>query len=97
MSGHSKWSKIKGAKGAADQKRGKIFQRLSKEIYMAAKNSGPDPSSNPSLRLMIDKAKAANMPNDNITRAIKKATSAGEGENYEEVTYEGYGPNGVAV
>lgn len=97
MSGHSKWSKIKGAKGAADQKRGKIFQKLSKEIYMAAKNGGPDSSSNPSLRLIIEKAKAANMPNDNINRALKKATQAGEGENYEEVTYEGYGPNGVAV
>jgi YebC/PmpR family DNA-binding regulatory protein len=97
MSGHSKWSKIKGAKGAADQKRGKLFQKISKEIYMAAKNGGPDPSSNPSLRLIIDKAKAANMPNDNVNRAIKKATSAGEGENYEEITYEGYGPNGVAV
>jgi len=97
MSGHSKWSKIKGAKGAADQKRGKVFQKLSKEIYMAAKNGGPDSSSNPSLRMIIEKAKAANMPNDNINRALKKATQAGEGENYEEVTYEGYGPNGVAV
>lgn len=97
MAGHSKWSKIKNSKGAADQKRGKIFQKLSKEIYVAAKNGGPDPSANPALRLVIDKAKAANMPNDNINRAVKKATSAGEGENYEEVSYEGYGPNGVAV
>lgn len=97
MSGHSKWSKIKNSKGAADQQRGKTFQKLSKEIYVAAKNGGPDPSANPALRLMMDKAKAANMPNDNINRAIKKATSAGEGENYEEVNYEGYGPNGVAV
>ncbi|MDE1547832.1 YebC/PmpR family DNA-binding transcriptional regulator [Jeotgalibaca caeni] len=97
MAGHSKWSKIKNSKGAADQQRGKIFQKFSKEIYMAAKSGGPDPSSNPALRLKIDKAKAANMPNDNINRAIKKATSAGEGENYEEVTYEGYGPNGAAV
>lgn len=97
MAGHSKWSKIKNSKGAADQKRGQIFQKLSREIYVAAKSGGPDPSSNPGLRLIIDKAKAANMPNDNVNRAIKKATSAGEGENYEEVTYEGYGPNGIAV
>lgn len=97
MSGHSKWSKIKNSKGAADQKRGQIFQKLSREIYVAAKSGGPDPSSNPGLRLIIDKAKAANMPNDNVNRAIKKATASGEGENYEEVTYEGYGPNGIAV
>ncbi|AZP05507.1 YebC/PmpR family DNA-binding transcriptional regulator [Jeotgalibaca ciconiae] len=97
MAGHSKWSKIKNSKGAADQQRGKVFQKFSKEIYVAAKSGGPDPSSNPALRLKIEKAKAANMPNDNINRAIKKASSAGEGENYEEVTYEGYGPNGVAV
>lgn len=97
MSGHSKWSKIKNSKGAADQQRGKVFQKLSKEIYVVAKSGGPDPSANPALRLMIDKAKSANMPNDNINRAIKKATSSGEGENYEEVNYEGYGPNGVAV
>lgn len=97
MAGHSKWSKIKNSKGAADQKRGQIFQKLSREIYMAAKSGGPDPASNPGLRLIIDKAKAANMPNDNVNRAIKKATTAGEGENYEEVTYEGYGPNGTAI
>lgn len=97
MSGHSKWSKIKNSKGAADQQRGKVFQKFSKEIYVAAKNGGPDPTANPALRLKVDKAKAANMPNDNINRAIKKATTAGEGENYEEVNYEGYGPNGVAV
>ncbi len=97
MAGHSKWSKIKRAKGAADQQRGKVFQKISREIYVVAKSGGPDPSMNPALRLKIDKAKAANMPNDNIERAIKKATSAGEGENYDEVTYEGYGPNGAAV
>lgn len=97
MAGHSKWNNIKGRKGAQDAKRGKIFQKLSREIYMAAKSGGPDPASNPALRLVLDKAKAANMPNDNVNRAIKKATSSGAGENYEEVTYEGYGPGGVAV
>lgn len=97
MAGHSKWSKIKNSKGAADQQRGKVFQKFSKEIYVAAKSGGPDPSSNPALRLKIEKAKAANMPNDNINRAIKKASSSGEGENYEEINYEGYGPNGVGV
>lgn len=97
MAGHSKWSKIKNSKGAADQQRGKVFQKFSKEIYVAAKSGGPDPSSNPALRLKIEKAKAANMPNDNINRAIKKASSSGEGENYEEINYEGYGPNGIGV
>ncbi|MGX7059650.1 YebC/PmpR family DNA-binding transcriptional regulator [Vagococcus humatus] len=97
MAGHSKWSNIQGRKNAQDAKRGKIFQKLSREIYMAAKSGGPDPSDNPSLRMVLDKAKAANMPNDNVNRAIKKATSAGEGENYDEVIYEGYGPGGVAV
>lgn len=97
MSGHSKWNNIQGRKNAQDAKRGKIFQKLSREIYMAAKQGGPDPDDNPSLRLVVDKAKAANMPNDNVERAIKKATSAGEGENYDEVTYEGYGPGGVAI
>lgn len=97
MAGHSKWNNIQGRKNAQDAKRGKIFQKLSREIYMAAKSGGPDPSDNPSLRMVLDKAKAANMPNDNVNRAIKKATSAGEGENYDEVIYEGYGPGGVAV
>lgn len=97
MAGHSKWSNIKNRKGAQDAKRGKIFQKLSREIYMAAKSGGPDPTSNPSLRLVLDKAKSANMPSDNVQRAIKKATSAGEGENYDEVVYEGYGPSGVAI
>lgn len=97
MAGHSKWKNIQGRKNAQDSKRGKIFQKLSREIYMAAKSGGPDPDSNPSLRMVLDKAKAANMPNDNIQRAIKKATSAGEGENYDEVIYEGYGPDGVAI
>lgn len=97
MAGHSKWNNIKGRKSAQDAKRGKIFQKLSREIYMAAKSGGPDPTSNPALRLVLDKAKSANMPNDNVNRAIKKATSSGEGEHYDEVTYEGYGPGGAAV
>ncbi|WP_122645860.1 YebC/PmpR family DNA-binding transcriptional regulator [Enterococcus mediterraneensis] len=97
MSGHSKWNNIQGRKNAQDAKRGKIFQKLSREIYMAAKAGGPDPSMNPSLRLVVDKAKAANMPNDNVDRAIKKATSSTESANYDEVTYEGYGPGGVAI
>ena len=97
MSGHSKWHNIQGRKNAQDAKRGKIFQKMSREIYMAAKAGGPDPSTNPALRLVIDKAKSANMPNDNVDRAIKKVTSAGEGEHYDEITYEGYGPGGVAI
>lgn len=97
MSGHSKWNNIQGRKNAQDAKRGKIFQKLSREIYMAAKAGGPDPAMNPALRLVVDKAKAANMPNDNVDRAIKKATSSAEEANYDEVTYEGYGPGGVAI
>ncbi|ETA74012.1 YebC/PmpR family DNA-binding transcriptional regulator [Ligilactobacillus equi] len=96
MSGHSKWHNIQGRKNAQDAKRGKIFQKLSRDIYMAAKSGGPDPDSNPQLRLMMDKARAANMPKDNIKRALDKATGAG-GANYEEITYEGYGPAGVAI
>ncbi|MGY3748678.1 YebC/PmpR family DNA-binding transcriptional regulator [Vagococcus acidifermentans] len=97
MAGHSKWKNIQGRKNAQDAKRGKIFQKLSREIYMAAKTGGPDPDTNASLRLAVDKAKSANMPNDNVQRAIKKATASGDGENYDEVVYEGYGPGGVAV
>jgi YebC/PmpR family DNA-binding regulatory protein len=97
MSGHSKWNNIQGRKNAQDAKRGKIFQKISREIYIAAKSGGPDVATNPALRLMIDKAKAANMPNDNVNRAIKKASSAGVGANYDEITYEGYGPGGVAI
>lgn len=97
MSGHSKWNNIQGRKNAQDAKRGKIFQKISREIYMAAKSGGPDPSANPSLRMVMDKAKAANMPNDNVQRAIKKASSNADDANYDEVTYEGYGPGGVAV
>ncbi|AXI40214.1 YebC/PmpR family DNA-binding transcriptional regulator [Bacillaceae bacterium ZC4] len=97
MAGHSKWKNIQRRKNAQDAKRGKIFMKLAKEIYVAAKQGGGDPDANPSLRLAIDKAKAANMPNDNIERAIKKATGSQDGANYEEITYEGYGPGGVAV
>lgn len=96
MAGHSKWKNIQGRKNAQDSKRAKIFQKLAKEIYVAAKN-GPDPTLNPALRLVMDKAKAANMPNDNIDRAIQKASGNQSGENYDEVSYEGYGPSGVAV
>lgn len=97
MSGHSKWHNIQGRKNAQDAKRGKVFQKLSREIYMAAKAGGPDPSMNPALRLVVDKAKAANMPNDNVERAIKKSTSAVDETNYDEITYEGYGPGGVGI
>lgn len=97
MAGHSKWKNIQGRKNAQDAKRGKIFQKLSREIYIAAKNGGGDSASNPALRLALDKAKAANMPNDNVERAIKKATSSTDGANYDEVVYEGYGPGGVAI
>jgi YebC/PmpR family DNA-binding regulatory protein len=97
MSGHNKWSSIKHKKGAADAKRGKVFTKLIKEITVAARNGGADSDSNPRLRTAIASAKAANMPNDNITRAIKKGTGEIEGVNYEEVTYEGYGPGGTAV
>lgn len=97
MAGHSKWKNIQGRKNAQDAKRGKIFQKISREIYMAAKAGGPDPAMNPALRLVVDKAKAANMPNDNIDRAIKKASASGEGEHYDEIIYEGYGPAGVAI
>lgn len=97
MAGHSKWSNIKERKGAQDKKRGKIFQKLVKEIYQAAKDGGPDPETNPALRLAMDKAKANNMPNDNVERAIKRATDPSESANYDEIIYEGYGPEGVAV
>lgn len=97
MAGHSKWNNIKQRKGAQDKKRGKIFQKLSREIYMAAKQGGGDPDTNPALRLAMDRARSENMPKDNITRAIDKATSSGSGENYDPVMYEGYGPSGVGI
>ena len=97
MSGHSKWATIKHKKGALDAKRGKIFTRLIKEITIAAKNGGGDPDGNPRLRGAIVAAKAENMPADNIKRAIQKGTGELEGASYEEITFEGYGPGGVAV
>jgi YebC/PmpR family DNA-binding regulatory protein len=97
MSGHSKWSSIKHKKGATDAKRGKIFSKLNKEITVAARTGGGDPSGNPRLRTAIQAAKTENMPKDNIERAIKKGTGELEGVNYEESTYEGYGPGGAAV
>ena len=97
MSGHSKWSTIKHKKAAQDAKRGKIFTKLIKEITVAARLGGGDPAANPRLRAAIEAAKAANMPKNNIERAIKKGTGELEGVSYEEVTYEGYGPGGVAV
>lgn len=96
MSGHSKWHNIQGRKNAQDAKRGKIFQKISRDLYQAAKTGDPDPANNPQLRLVIDKAHAANMPKKNIQRAIDKATGAG-GAKFEEVTYEGYAPGGIAV
>ncbi len=97
MSGHSKWSTIKRKKGAVDAKRGKIFTRLIKEITVAARMGGGDPVGNPRLRAAIASAKTENMPKDNIERAIKKGTGELEGAVYEEITYEGYGPGGVAI
>lgn len=95
MSGHSKWSTIKRKKGAADAKKGKVFSRIVKEINIAVKEGGPDPEANPRLRLAINNAKGVNMPKDNVERAINKAES--EGDNLQEVTFEGYLPHGVAV
>ncbi len=97
MSGHSKWSTIKRKKGANDAKRGKIFTRVIKEITVAARSGGGDPEGNPRLRSAILSAKSENMPKDNIARAIKKGTGEIEGEVYDEILYEGYGPGGVAV
>lgn len=97
MSGHSKWSTIKHKKGAADAKRGKIFTRILKEMTVAARMGGGDPDGNPRLRAAIAEAKANNMPKDNIDRAIKRGTGELEGLTYEEQTYEGYGPGGVAI
>jgi len=97
MSGHSKWATIKHAKGAADAKRGQLFTKFIKEISIAAKMGGGDPATNPRLRTAVLKARAANMPKDNIERAIKKGTGELGAVNYEELLYEGYGPGGVAV
>ncbi|MBQ8132540.1 MAG: YebC/PmpR family DNA-binding transcriptional regulator [Bacilli bacterium] len=96
MSGHSKWATIHRKKGLLDQARGKVFQKLAKEIMVAAKGGSPDPSQNAALRLVVDKAKAQNMPKDNIQKAIDKAAGNSDGANYESVRYEGYGHGGVA-
>lgn len=97
MSGHSKWHNIQAKKGKADAKRGKIFTKIGKELIMAAKNGGSNPDINNKLRDVIGKAKANNMPQDTITRAIKKGAGESDGANYEEIVYEGYAPGGVAV
>src|ERR1051325_5784346 len=97
MSGHSKWSTIKHKKGAADAKRGKVFTRIIKEMTIAARIGGGDADANPRLRAAVAEAKANNMPKDNIERAIKRGSGEIEGAMYEEVTYEGYGPGGVAI
>ena len=97
MSGHSKWSTIKRQKGVTDAKRGALFTKVAREISVAARQGGADPDANYRLRMAIDKARAVNMPADNIKRTIDKAAGGGEGEQYEEIVYEGYGPGGVAI
>ena len=97
MSGHSKWHTIKHKKGAADAKRGKVFTRIIKELTVAARNGGGDPATNPRLRTIVAEAKANNMPRENIERAIRRGTGEEPGVSYEEITYEGYGPGGVAL
>ena len=97
MAGHSKWANIKHRKAAQDKKRGKIWTKLIREITVAAREAGGDPESNPRLRLAMDKAFSANMPKDNVERAIKRGAGGTEGENYDEIRYEGYGPGGTAV
>ncbi len=97
MAGHSKWANIKHRKAAQDKKRGKIWTKLIREVTVAARTGGGDPEANPRLRLAVDKALAANMPKDTIERAIKRGAGGAEGENYEELRYEGYGPGGSAV
>lgn len=97
MAGHSKWANIKHKKAKEDAKRGKVFTKLLKEITVVAREGGGDPEANPRLRSLVDKAKAANMPQENLTRAIKKATGELGGVNYEKITYEGHGPHGTAV
>ncbi len=97
MSGHSKWHNIQAKKGKADAARGKIFTKLGRELLMAVRAGGPDVNNNSKLKDVVAKCKANNMPNDNIDKAIKKASGEGNQENYEEIVYEGYGPNGVAI
>src|ERR1043166_741674 len=97
MAGHSRWAKVKHFKGGIDAKRGRIFSKLAKEISIAAKMAGGDPDMNPRLRMVLLKCRAANMPADNIDRAIKRGTGGGDTATYEDLTYEIYGPHGVAV
>ncbi|MGA4644656.1 YebC/PmpR family DNA-binding transcriptional regulator [Limisphaera sp. 4302-co] len=97
MAGHSKWAKVKHFKGALDAKRGKLFSKLAREIMIAAKQGGGDPEMNPRLRMVLLKCRSANMPKENIERAIARATGAGDSGNYEEITYEIYAPHGVAL
>ena len=97
MSGHSKWATIKRKKGAIDAARSKVFQKLAKELYVAAKSGDPDPANNAALRMVVEKAKSENMPKANIESAIQKAASKSANENYETVRYEGYGPSGIAI
>ena len=97
MSGHSKWHNIQAKKGKTDAARGKIFTKLGRELLVAVKEGGPDPAGNSKLKDVISKCKAANMPHDTINNALKKASGEGNSANYEEITYEGYGPNGVAI
>ncbi|HQG28949.1 MAG TPA: YebC/PmpR family DNA-binding transcriptional regulator, partial [Candidatus Ozemobacteraceae bacterium] len=97
MSGHNKWAKVKHVKGKLDAIRGRLFTKIIKEITIAARNGGGDPDSNPKLRAAIQSAKDANMPRDNVDRAVKKGTGELEGVSYEEITYEGYAPGGIAV
>ena len=97
MSGHSKWANIKHKKERSDSSRGKLFTKIGREIMVAVKSGGPDPNANSRLRDVIAKAKANNVPNDTIAKSIKKASGEGNAENYDQITYEGYGPNGAAV
>jgi YebC/PmpR family DNA-binding regulatory protein len=97
MAGHSKWAQIKRQKGANDQKRGALFTTLTREIMQAARQGGPDPAANFKLRLAVQRARAANMPNDNIERAIARATGSASEDQLDEITYEGYGPGGIAI
>ncbi len=97
MSGHSKWANIKRRKSAVDAKRGKIFTKIARELETAARNGGPDPEANIRLRLILDKARAANMPKDNVQRAINRGAGLEKGQEFEEVIYEGYGPHGIAM
>ena len=97
MSGHSKWSTIKRKKEKTDGARAKVFTKIGREIMVAVRDGGPDPAGNSKLKELIQKAKANNVPNDNIERVIKKAAGGNDGANYEEIIYEGYGPNGIAV